>query len=101
MWLPMWVFDGNGFTMECLAVWIRNLALPWGVCMGGQLGAVNATALKGSSQLCRDQGSNPRLISPCRSWISLRSPRLVLPISRGGAKGILFQLAQRQNVANR
>jgi hypothetical protein len=20
----MWVFDGNGFTMACLAVWIRN-----------------------------------------------------------------------------
>src|SRR3981081_1546244 len=24
MWLPMWVFDGNGFTMTYLAVWIRN-----------------------------------------------------------------------------
>src|SRR5215475_11016205 len=30
MWLPMWVFDGNGFTMACLAVWIRNVALRWG-----------------------------------------------------------------------
>src|SRR6267142_4227643 len=29
MWLPMWVFDGNGFTMACLAVWIRNVALRW------------------------------------------------------------------------
>jgi len=29
MWLPMWVFDGNGFTMVCLAVWIRNVALRW------------------------------------------------------------------------
>src|SRR5258707_11800054 len=29
MWLPMWVFDGNGFTMACLAVWIRNIALRW------------------------------------------------------------------------
>jgi hypothetical protein len=27
MWFPMWVFDGNGFTMACLAVWIRNVAL--------------------------------------------------------------------------
>jgi hypothetical protein len=24
MWLPMWVFDGNGFTMACLAVWISE-----------------------------------------------------------------------------
>src|SRR5216684_6006458 len=31
MWLPMWVFDGNGFTMACLAVWIRNVALRWGL----------------------------------------------------------------------
>src|SRR5438034_7486819 len=23
----MWVFDGNGFTMACLAVWIRNVAV--------------------------------------------------------------------------
>jgi hypothetical protein len=23
MWLPMWVFDGNGFTMVGLPVWIR------------------------------------------------------------------------------
>jgi hypothetical protein len=30
MWLPMWVFDGNGFTMACLAVLIRNVALRWG-----------------------------------------------------------------------
>src|SRR6266446_7636486 len=30
MWLPMWVFDGNGFTMACLAVWIRNVALRCG-----------------------------------------------------------------------
>src|ERR1700730_12261841 len=38
MWLPMWVFDGNGFTMACLAVWIRNVALRWGVAQwrGGQ-----------------------------------------------------------------
>jgi hypothetical protein len=27
--LPMWVFDGNGFTMACLAVWIRTVALRW------------------------------------------------------------------------
>jgi hypothetical protein len=27
MWLPMWVFDGKGFTMAYLAVWIRNVAL--------------------------------------------------------------------------
>src|ERR1700730_11154861 len=25
----MWVFDGNGFTMACLAVWIRTVALRW------------------------------------------------------------------------
>jgi hypothetical protein len=25
MWLPMRVFDGNGFTMACLAVWIPTL----------------------------------------------------------------------------
>src|SRR5216683_5022410 len=31
MWLPMWVFDGNGFTMACLAVWIGNVALRWGL----------------------------------------------------------------------
>src|SRR5260370_25406087 len=31
MWLPMWVFDGNGFTMACLAVWIRNVALRRGL----------------------------------------------------------------------
>src|SRR5258707_7515215 len=31
MWLPMWVFDGNGFTMAYLAVWIRNVALRWGL----------------------------------------------------------------------
>src|SRR6266568_7019149 len=30
MWLPMWVFDGKGFTMACLAVWIRNVAVRWG-----------------------------------------------------------------------
>jgi hypothetical protein len=30
MWLPMWVFDGNGFTMACLAVWIRNGCPAWG-----------------------------------------------------------------------
>src|SRR4051794_25879854 len=22
MWLPIWVFDGNGFTMVCLAIWM-------------------------------------------------------------------------------
>jgi hypothetical protein len=27
MWLPMCVFDGNGFTVACLAVWIRRRAL--------------------------------------------------------------------------
>src|ERR1700733_4246549 len=27
IWLPMWVFDGNGFTMVCLAVWIGNIVL--------------------------------------------------------------------------
>src|SRR5258706_3293161 len=27
MWLPMWVFDGKGLTMACLAVLIRNVAL--------------------------------------------------------------------------
>jgi hypothetical protein len=27
MWLPMWVFDGNGFTMVGLAVWIRMSTL--------------------------------------------------------------------------
>ena len=26
MWLPMWVFDGNGFTMACLVVWIWCVA---------------------------------------------------------------------------
>src|SRR5271156_55844 len=26
MWLPMWVFDGKGLTMSCLAVRIRNVA---------------------------------------------------------------------------
>ena len=31
MWLPMWVFDGKGFTMACLAVWIRNVAVRWGL----------------------------------------------------------------------
>jgi hypothetical protein len=31
MWLPMCVFDGNGFTMACLAVWIRNVAVRWGL----------------------------------------------------------------------
>src|ERR1700692_3323664 len=30
MWLPMRVFDGSGFTMACLAVLIRNVALRWG-----------------------------------------------------------------------
>jgi len=27
MWLPMWVFDGNGFTMVYLDVWIRYVDL--------------------------------------------------------------------------
>jgi len=31
MWLPMWVFDGNGLTMAGLAVWIRNVAVPCGL----------------------------------------------------------------------
>src|ERR1700682_562836 len=31
MWLPMWVFDGNGFTMACVAVWIRTLRPALGV----------------------------------------------------------------------
>jgi hypothetical protein len=25
----MWVFDGNGFTMACLAVWIRKRRPAW------------------------------------------------------------------------
>src|SRR5882724_2684344 len=36
MWLPMWVFDGNGFTMACLAVWIRNVALRFEVFRKGE-----------------------------------------------------------------
>src|SRR4030081_4072700 len=41
----MWVFDGNGFTMACLAVWIRNVALRWGSsAMARRSGAVDATA---------------------------------------------------------
>src|SRR3981189_1068053 len=44
MWFPMWVFDGNGFTMACLAVWIRNVALRWGSsAMMIRSGAVDAT----------------------------------------------------------
>src|SRR5437868_584562 len=31
MWLPMWVFEGNGFTMACLAVWIGTRRLAWGL----------------------------------------------------------------------
>src|SRR6266852_6319523 len=56
MWLPIWVFDGNGFTMACLAVWIRNVALRWGSsAMTMRSGAVDATASNGSSQRCQDQ----------------------------------------------
>jgi hypothetical protein len=29
MWLPMWVFDGNGFTMAYLVVWTWRL-----ICVG-------------------------------------------------------------------
>jgi hypothetical protein len=32
----MRVFDGNGFTMACLAVWIRNVALRLGVFRNGE-----------------------------------------------------------------
>src|SRR5260370_29035995 len=54
MWLPMWVFDGNGFTMACLAVWIRNVAQRWGSsAMAGRSGAAYGTASNGSSQFCR------------------------------------------------
>jgi hypothetical protein len=28
MWLPMWVFDGNGFTMACLA-FLDSERRPW------------------------------------------------------------------------
>jgi len=31
MWLPMWVFDGNGLTMDASAVWSRWFALRWGL----------------------------------------------------------------------
>src|ERR1700732_2880167 len=31
MWLPMCVFDGKGFTMACLAVWIRHVGVRLGV----------------------------------------------------------------------
>src|SRR5258705_13837709 len=45
MWLPIWVFDGNGFTMVCLAVWIRNVALRWDLPQVTiRSGAVDATA---------------------------------------------------------
>jgi hypothetical protein len=61
MWLPMWVFDGNGFTMACLVVWIRNVALRWGSsAMTMRSGAVDATASNGSSQRCQDQRNNIR-----------------------------------------
>src|ERR1700744_5676930 len=33
MWLPMGVFDGNGFTMVCLAIGLADPALKDG-CMG-------------------------------------------------------------------
>jgi len=48
MWFPMWVFDGNGFTMACLAVKTMRS------------GAADATAPNGSGQRCRDQRSNIR-----------------------------------------
>src|SRR5580700_5236899 len=45
MWLPIWVLDGNGLTMACLAVWIRNVALRWGAsAMTMRSEAVDATA---------------------------------------------------------
>src|SRR6266851_3512576 len=54
MWLPMWVFDGNGFTMACLAVWIRNVALRWGSSATvRRSGVADATASNGSSQHVR------------------------------------------------
>jgi hypothetical protein len=37
MWLPMWVFDGNGFTMACLAVGVGRTALKV-VCIKGAVG---------------------------------------------------------------
>src|SRR3954468_9172286 len=46
----MWVFDGNGFTMTCLAVWIGNVALGWRpFATARRSGAMDAAASKGSS----------------------------------------------------
>src|SRR5580704_11666148 len=70
MWLPMWVFDGNGFTMACLAVLIRNVALRLGVFQKTmRSGVVDATASDGSGQRCRDQR---------RPYVLLRLRRLAL-----------------------
>src|SRR6267142_4884853 len=56
----MWVFDGNGFTMACLAVWNRNVILRQGLPQwrGGR--ERWATASNGSGQRCQDQRSNIR-----------------------------------------
>src|SRR6202043_577669 len=55
----LWVFDGNGFTMACLAVRIRNGCPAWGDFRNDDaVRSGDATASNGSSQRCEDEGSN-------------------------------------------
>src|SRR5271154_6227024 len=108
MWLPMWVFDGNGFTMAYLAVWIRNFALRWGssrwranvakisvATSGTDFTAPEAVfdALNRAAGFCRSRSSNRRRSST--AWREgYRHDHLQRPAQHRLGKSRLFARAQ-------
>src|ERR1700733_12027276 len=80
MWLPMCVFDGNGFTMVCLAIGLADPALKDG-CMGASRSGWNLhLSAQSTAQRSDYQPGGP--IPPPIGGFSWVQPDHIRPIDR-------------------